>query len=413
MRMLVLLLLVLVPATADANVTNTFLGWSADGTYYVEQQLNDSLQQYVDGKFVAVPVYLFTPTRPDVKPTWPTRLGPYPKRDDHYTIVQQTTLGADEKAALAAVGALVTAPKPAAKGPGGQTLTAEKRGEREIHVITVGDRRLPMRPTYGFLKIEDIYWRPDGGAVAFHARYGGGAYLSRDVRYLVAYDLTRYAAADRKAATALRKAAARYARAKEWESAAEELQEAVNVDPTFVDAHYDLAAAASRRGDAVTVERELTWLAASTDPLAAKALRKAATDRAFDRAAAHAAVRTLLGLGDFAALPLEQRLAGTWTVEGAACDASWLTLTLAARGKASLRVRSACVPEHAREWDRTSTFNGKWTAAPAAHVDLKMRPRDDAPQSGDLDVRSCPDGWCLFLTSGDTTYGPFHRGEPE
>lgn len=420
LRALILFTFVAVAGTAEAKVTSTFLGWSDDGTYYVERVENDSLLRHVDGKFVAVPYYLYVPTREDVRPTWPERIARYPKRDEPYAIVQPEALGADDAAALAAVRALVKAPAPARTGPKGMTLTVEQRREDTIHVITAGTagtRVLPMRPSSEGFTIRDIYWRPDGGAVAFVGEYTGLDKIRQGNTHVFAYDLTRYfvATGDRKGAVKLRKAAARAAKRKDWDTALVELQEAVNLDPSFLEAQYELAAAASRRGDLVTVQRALRSLLDSKDPASVAVLQRATEDPAFDRATTRDDVRALIGLGAFAALSAEQQLTGTWTFEGAGCGDSWLTLTLGKKGKASLRVRSACMPEHAREWDRTRNFKGTWTLDDdGARIRFKLRPNDEVPDFTDATaaVRICPEGWCLFVTRGETTHA-FHRGEPE
>jgi hypothetical protein len=407
------------PAAAEGELQTTFLGWSEDGTYHVERVQNESLKQLRGKDFVSIPYYLFVPTRPDVKPTWPARIAKYPKRDEPYAIVQPEALGADDAAALAAVRALVKAPPPAKTGPAGMALAVETRDDDAIHVITAGDRVLPMRPVSEGYTIEETYWRADGGAVAFVAEYGGGDKMRRGNRIVFAYDLTRYLVpgGDRKAATALRKAATRLAKAKDWEAALVELQEAVNVDPTFVPAQYELAAAAARRGELLTLKRALAALGASKDPAAAAARAKVAGDPAFARALASDDVRALIGLPAFAALTPEQRLTGTWTFEGRYCDESWLTLTLAKKGKATLRVRNACTPEHAREWDRKRTFTGTWApSATGADVRLKLRPNADVPdlRTATAAVRPCPEGWCLFVdAAAGKAHGPFHRGDPQ
>lgn len=418
LRALILFTVVAVAGPAEATVTSTFVGWSEDGTYHVERVENTSLLRRVGSDFVSVPYYLFVPAREGVRPTWPERIARYPKRDERHAVVQPEALGVDDAAALAAVRALVKAPAPSKTGPRGQTLTVEQRGWDSIHVITDGRRVLPMRPSGEGYAIRDIYWRADGGAVAFVAEYTGGDKIRQGNTTVFAYDLTRYfvAGGDRKAATALRKAAARAGKRKEWDTALVELQEAVNLDPSFVEAQYDLAAAAARRGDLVTVQRALQALIDVKHPSAAAALTKAKKDPAFDRAMTSDAVRALLGVDAFAKLTPEQRIAGTWTFEGGGCDASWLTLTLGKKGKASLRVRSACVPEHAREWDRTRTFKGTWSPdAAGARIRFKLRPNDEVPDFTDAtaEVRTCPEGWCLFVTRTATTHGPFHRGEPE
>ncbi|MGN6106159.1 MAG: hypothetical protein ACTHU0_13710, partial [Kofleriaceae bacterium] len=122
------------PRAAEAGVTITFLGWSADGTYYIERYENDSLVRLVDGKQVVVASYAFVPTRPDVPPTWPKALAPHPKRpDDPSAHVDASRLGADADAALAAAKALVVAPRAASTGPGGQAVSIEHTRDGDAH----------------------------------------------------------------------------------------------------------------------------------------------------------------------------------------------------------------------------------------------------------------------------------------
>lgn len=403
------------PRAAEAGVTITFLGWSADGTYYIERYVNDSLVRMVDGKQVVVASYAFVPTRPDVPPTWPKALAPYPKRpDDPNARVDASRLGADADGALAAAKALVVAPRAASTGPGGHVVSIEHTRDGDAHAIALGDRRLLLGPRIAGWQITEVFWRPDGGAVAMHVVDTGREH--RGDRHVVAYDLTRYqvAGGDRKAATRARARAGRalQARHPDWEAATWALQEAVNLDPWFVDARYDLAAVAARRGDVATVQRELTWLAASTDRAAVAARRKATTDPAFERVSTREDVRARLGLGAYSSLTHEQQLIGTWTREGEGCGDPWLTLTLAAKGRATLRVRSACLPEHARAYDWTRRFSGRWTRdGQGTRATFSMRRLDDVPVSAEVRIVGCAEGSCLELVEGGRTFAPFHRGE--
>src|SRR2546423_9247225 len=67
-------------------------------------------------------------------------------------------------------------------------------------------------------------------------------------------------------------------RANQLPRAALRFRDATLLDPSYVLAHYNLACMASRLRDVATVVAELTWLRASSDPLAAAKLDKARSD---------------------------------------------------------------------------------------------------------------------------------------
>jgi hypothetical protein len=68
-------------------------------------------------------------------------------------------------------------------------------------------------------------------------------------------------------------------RAKDWAGAAQAFRGALEVNPKYVVAHYNLACVAALLGDKAAAVTQLVWLAGSDDPNARLKLIKAATDR--------------------------------------------------------------------------------------------------------------------------------------
>src|SRR5262245_6096961 len=64
--------------------------------------------------------------------------------------------------------------------------------------------------------------------------------------------------------------------------AAENFRDAIAADPSYTLAHYNLACVASRLRDVKTALEELSWLAASKDPIARQKLAKASRDPDLD-----------------------------------------------------------------------------------------------------------------------------------
>src|SRR5437588_5190723 len=70
----------------------------------------------------------------------------------------------------------------------------------------------------------------------------------------------------------------------DWAGALELFRKAIAADPDAVLAHYNAASMESRLGKIDLAAQDLAWLAASTDPAAARALAHGVTDPDLERA---------------------------------------------------------------------------------------------------------------------------------
>jgi hypothetical protein len=197
--------------------------------------------------------------------------------------------------------------------------------------------------------------------------------------------------------------------------AAEQFRDAIRLDPTYVNAHYNLACVASRLRDVTTAVRELRWLADDTNPEGNAKLDKSASDPDLDFISTLPAVRERLGLPPFdPTQPLQwlTERSGLWSVELVSedCQRRSYTLRLTADQNASLRVREACAGKP--PLDRTFlgkivTDGGKLSVT----VDWSLWPKDAV-----LTLEACSGleapGSCFILTSAGRQMGPFHRGQP-
>jgi hypothetical protein len=252
------------PGPACANEVQDFLGWSPDGKLYGVRVENDGT--------LKVEVQLCQ-SETD-KCDW----GP-----------------ASREKAVKKMGRL---PRPASTGPRGETLTLEEDGKGQVLMLVAGGKKTPVRTftshdevTYnGLARLGQIYWRPDGGAVACEV-IGHGRFI------VVARLATAGADAASGIAVAANERGMKRYRAKEYREAAEEFRAAIAADPSHVKAHYNLACVASLLGDKAAAIEQLEWLRRSSDPRAAASLAKAASDPDLAPIAGDPRVRELIGSG--------------------------------------------------------------------------------------------------------------------
>jgi hypothetical protein len=144
--------------------------------------------------------------------------------------------------------------------------------------------------------------------------------------------------------------------------AAEQFRDAIRLDPTYVNAHYNLACVASRLRDVTTAVRELRWLADDTNPEGNAKLDKSASDPDLDFISTLPAVREACA----GKPPLDRTFLGKIVTDG---------------GKLSVT------------------------------VDWSLWPKDAV-----LTLEACSGleapGSCFILTSAGRQMGPFHRGQP-
>ncbi len=207
----------------------------------------------------------------------------------------------------------------------------------------------------------------------------------------------------------------RFYRQKQIPRAALRFRDATLLDPGYALAHYNLACMASRLRDVDTVLRELGWLRASSDPIAAAKLDKARSDADLDFASSLPAVRPLLGLAPFDARAPLAWLAerhGTWSVElpTDGCTQRSYTFAFLPSGALSLTVREACngAPLRTHTFDGSATVEGE-----EVHVSVQNWPL--WPDGVRLGFASClgltdAPGICFTLAADGNEVGPFHRG---
>lgn len=159
-------LLAAAPAFAD---TDTFFGWSKDGSYFVYQQVsgpNDLVELF------------FCATDENVPPTWPKDVNELersgaPFSCARYTDVNRAPYGWKNGVSL---------PKPSMTGPAGQKILTELvlEGERPGYAFEVGGKKTVCYASglHEDSKIKEVYWQPGG---RFLAAFIDGRFIHCDV----------------------------------------------------------------------------------------------------------------------------------------------------------------------------------------------------------------------------------------
>lgn len=353
----------LAAGSALADVENqTLLGWHESGavTYLTVQT--------AVGKAAAVRVCRFSGD--DVPAAWPPALS-----------VGPGVLCADLDDATAGAKAVdfakheTAANKPVKASPFG--LKAELAVDGTKHTITINDgpekkKALPVVESAEPLKLGEVLWRKDGGAVAVALEQTKkpekGAVAHRVVVVADVKELLTGGPAGRKVAQAKEKEAAALLKKRDWSGAGRLLDEAIAADATYAPVRYQRAAAEAQGGIGRTAMIEnLTWLKTSTDPAAKKLLESAKTDRVFDAWVGEPEVRELLALPPVSSMDVPARLlerSAAWTFQGASCKSPWITLQFVKGtpkgGKGTMEIAESCKGKKTKTkqpftWEQSAT----------------------------------------------------------
>jgi hypothetical protein len=176
---------------------------------------------------------------------------------------------------------------------------------------------------------------------------------------------------------------------KDWSGALALFKQAIAADPGSVLAHYNAASMESRLGEIDDAAADLAWLAASTDPAAARALAKGKTDPDLERASLDARVRTAIGVPALASMSADAIVlerSGAWSEDGSACAAPGVTLTFKKGGRLTVESHWGCDAT-----DQETKEAGTWKA-----------------KDGGLVLTSRT----IFKGGSAATFGPCDEGKP-
>ena len=223
------------------------------------------------------------------------------------------------------------------------------------------------------------------------------------------------AGADKKKAVQLNTQGMKKYAKKDYSGAAELFEQAIKEDETLAYAHYNLASMASLNGDFPITIRELEWCSKSTDPVAAKLLAKAKTDKDLENALMHPRVRELAGVPALDTLTIDQVLlerTGVWGSEASACGGATIAITFKKGGKFTAKSVWACNESYDKK-----TATGTWsvkdkviTLAPKKTKgwENKLTGTIDACDDRDEKYGKClvldEDGQQTTLARGDNTF---------
>jgi hypothetical protein len=159
-------LLLSLPALAD---TDTFYGWSKDGTYFVYQSVsgpNDLTELF------------FCLTDDNVSPSWPKDLNEMERMGSPFGCARFTDVN---RAPYGWNSALVL-PKPSTQGPTGARVLTElvSDGERPGYAFESGGKRSVCYASglHEDSKLGQVYWHPNG---RFLAAFVDGRFIHCDV----------------------------------------------------------------------------------------------------------------------------------------------------------------------------------------------------------------------------------------
>ena len=199
---------------------------------------------------------------------------------------------------------------------------------------------------------------------------------------------------------------------KDWSGALELFKKAIAADPDAVLAHYNAASMESRLAKLDDCVADLTWLAKSSDPAAAKALAHGKSDPDLERASMDPRVRTIIGvpeLGSMTGDAIALERSGVWGEDGSACGAPGFTLTFKKGGALIAQSDWGCNDgeDHVNE-------PGTWKAKGASViVTSKTLFKNATATFGPCDAEK-PGALCLLVTDAkDGNDHAFHRGPPD
>ena len=187
-------------------------------------------------------------------------------------------------------------------------------------------------------------------------RYSGG--MRAFITVVVVLGLTATASADRKKAMQLNAQGMKKYAKKDPQGAAKLFEKAIKEDETLAYAHYNLASMASLNHEFLVTIRELEWCKKSTDPVAAKLMAKAKTDKDLEDALMHPRVRELAGLPALETIPIDQVLlerSGIWGEEQSACAGASATFWFK-KGTFTVKAQAGC-----NEYNEEFKTSGTWS----------------------------------------------------
>ncbi len=159
------LTLLALPAFAD---TDTFFGWSKDGSYFVYQQVsgpNDLTELF------------FCPTEEGNPPTWPKELNELERSGSPFSCARYT----DVNRAPYGWKAVLVLPKPTLQGPNARALTElVTDGERPGYAFEAAGKKTVCYASglHEDSKLGHVYWHPNG---RFLAAFIDGRFVHCDV----------------------------------------------------------------------------------------------------------------------------------------------------------------------------------------------------------------------------------------
>ncbi len=147
-------LVLLSTATAFASDTDTFHGWSKDGTWFAHQTVSGPNE---------VNELFFCSTDKEVQPSWPKDVDELERLDGRVSCVRY----ADPNRAPYKWKSMLSLPKPSHTGPGGMKVEKEYSFdvERPGYVVDLGGGKKMTCYVSGLRddsKLGDVYWHPSG-----------------------------------------------------------------------------------------------------------------------------------------------------------------------------------------------------------------------------------------------------------
>lgn len=196
---------------------------------------------------------------------------------------------------------------------------------------------------------------------------------------------------------------------KDWSGALALFKQAIAADPDAVLARYNAASMESRLDKLDDCVADLTWLAKSSDPAAAKALAHGKSDADLERASMDPRVRALIGVPELGAMTgdaIALERSGVWGEDGSACAAPGFTLTFKKGGALVAQSDWGCdaSEDHVNE-------PGTWKAKGASViVTSKTLFKNATATFGPCDADK-PGTWCLLVTDAKNGNDhAMHRG---
>jgi hypothetical protein len=152
-RFVLVLVLAAVPAWAVSHDSDTFLGWSKDGTWFAHKTVSGPNE---------VTELFFCATDKEVQPTWPKDLNEREREDGRISCVRFV----DPNRAPYGWQAQLIPPKPTGAGPNGAHIDKEFSNDvdRPGYVVEIGDKKTTcyVSGLRDDSKLGAIYWHPGG-----------------------------------------------------------------------------------------------------------------------------------------------------------------------------------------------------------------------------------------------------------